>query len=702
MTEFVTWINEEEHRLERMDPETTLLQYLRSVGLTGTKLGCGEGGCGACTVVIGSYKVASQKYKYVAANACLLPLAACHERHILTVEGIGTVSRPHLVQAAMAADASQCGFCTPGFVMSLYAAWRNGELRAERVEETLDGNLCRCTGYRPIVDAARRVCALGTACCRNQPNSSMVEGLSSKGTTMGTVESRSRDPSQEIIFPPRLKLHLEANPPTAIDFSSSRLIWHRPVTLRKVLELKEKYPDAKILLGNTEIGVEVKLKNQHFPVLIYGGDIAELDFIREEGAIGIEFGAGLCLNDLKRYCEAHMKEPRSAGLGALYEMLRWFAGNQIRNVATWAGNLATASPISDLNPVWAALGAIVVLISATGGERSLPVSDFFLGYRETALRPVEVIKSIILPWTRPREYCAAYKQSKRRDDDIAIVNSAFRVLLNEHGQVVECAIVYGGMGPTTLVSRKASQWMVGKCFTGPGLLDAFFPVLQAEFHLPSDAVGGMPEYRNALVPSLFYKFYLQTCTALGLDLESSLRTAVQPRHTEPSQSSQYYSLRCDEHVVVGQPVPHLSALKHSTGNAHYVDDMPPFVGELYAGLLLSTKAHATIKAIDAAGALQEPGVKGIVFHTDVPTNVIGPVVADERVFVEDRVTACGQIIGIVLATDQRTAQRAAKMVKIDYQDLPAILTINVPLEPVSTSSHSYVGGHPGQFLLSAP
>lgn len=771
--EFVTWINEREHRLTRVDPELTLLQYLRSVGLTGTKLGCGEGGCGACTVVVGTYTPSTRHYQYISANACLLPLAACHERHVVTVEGIGSVSRPHRVQAAMAQDASQCGFCTPGFVMSLYAAWRNGELVAEKVEEVLDGNLCRCTGYRPIVDAARRVCAMGAACCQNRPDKASNEHVSadaskesvaadgaadgaakvavscraseeassrqsdnsllaslhesslesphkssfvspdtpslqspnksspqspdkdappltsapslpaSHGESQRTWEQgRARDATQELIFPPRLKLHLENNPHKAIKFAGERLTWYRPVTWDELLNLKQKYPAAKILNGNTEIGVEVKFKNMHYPVIIHGGDIAELLFIRDTEE-GIEVGAGTRLNDLKRYCEAHMAEPRRRGLAAVHEMLRWFAGNQIRNVSSLAGNLATASPISDLNPVWAVLGAILTLASAERGERRLPVAEFFLGYRRTALEPDEAIKSLLIPWTRPHEHIRAYKQSKRRDDDISIVNAAFRVLLDGQGEkhrVLECAISYGGMGPTTLVSRTAAPWMVGKCFTDGQLMESFYPVLQSEFCVPTDAVGGMSEYRNALVPSLFFRFYLQTCVALGVELDDSLLTATEERLPgPPSLSSQYYP-PVNAMELVGQPIPHLSALKHSTGNAQYLDDMPRQRGELYAGLVLSSKAHATIRWIDVEEALAVPGVEDIVLHSDVPSdgaNVIGPVVPDERVFVEDTVTACGQIIAIVLATDQRIAQRAAKLVKVDLQELPPILTIDV-------------------------
>lgn len=683
MTVFRLWINEVEHCLETIEPDMTLLHFIRTSGLTGSKLGCGEGGCGACTVAVGSLDTTTGNASYMAVNACLMPLAATHNRHVVTVEGIGSVNRPHLVQQAMAQDGSQCGFCTPGFIMSLWVAWRNGTLRDDRVAQALDGNLCRCTGYRPIIDAARQICALGERCCR--VTGEIDKTCVSAEQPPPAASSPGRHPTQELIFPPKLRLHLQQcgqQPPSAATFNGSRVTWHAPVSLKQLLQLKHDHPEARIIFGNTEVGIETKFKQQHYPVMIYGGEVQELHYIRE-GRDGVEVGAGVRLAELDEYCQDKVRqgEHRYGVLAAVAEMLRWFAGNQIRNVSSWAGNVATASPISDLNPIWAASGARLTLHSQRDGLQMISVADFFLGYRKTALRPGHIIQSIHVPFLAPREYFWAQKQSKRRDDDIAIVNAAFRVKLDEHHCITDASLAYGGMGATTLTSKTTARLLIGQRVTADDFLEGIMPQLQAEFALAPDAVGGMVEYRQALVTSLFFKFYLFLCNQLAIPLCETLHSAYGSRsHAIPYQSSQYFPVAGEGGRLTGQAIPHLSALKHATGNAQYLDDIPPQTGELYAGLVLSVRAHARVLGIETGEAEALAGVSQIITFKDIPQggcNKIGALFNDEHVFVEDKVTSIGQIIAIVLATDRIVAQRAAKLCTVQYQDLPAILTINV-------------------------
>jgi xanthine dehydrogenase/oxidase len=255
--------------LDTADPEVTLLEYLRSIGLTGTKLGCAEGGCGACTVVVSQYNPTTKKIYHASVNACLAPLVSVDGKHVITVEGIGSVKRPHPTQERLAkSHGSQCGFCTPGFVMSLYALLRNNESPNEHdIEEAFDGNLCRCTGYRPILDAAQsfgadRGCAMakangGKGCCKENGGA----GCSSSGPEE-TAETTRRftapnmlelPPDTELIFPPALTKH-EFRP---LAFGNKRKRWYRPVTTQQLLEIKDAYPSAKIIGGSTETQIEV-------------------------------------------------------------------------------------------------------------------------------------------------------------------------------------------------------------------------------------------------------------------------------------------------------------------------------------------------------------------------------------------------------------------------------------------------------------
>lgn len=336
---------------ENPDPECTLLTYLREkLRLTGTKLGCGEGGCGACTIMLS--KVVNRKtheIKHISANACLTPLCAVHGMSVTTVEGIGnTRTKLHPVQERLAkAHGSQCGFCTPGIIMSMYALLRsNPKPTMKDMEIAFQGNLCRCTGYRPIIEGYKTFtkefqCAMGENCCKNQKKSS---------TDCSTVSKESpdelyyvndwapHDPSQDPIFPPELMLSDELDT-SSIAFYGNRVTWYRPNNVNELLTLKLQHPNAKIIVGNTEVGVEVKFKHFHYPVLIMPNLIPELNHI-DVGEDGVEFGASVTLMDIDKTLEnliETLPEHKTRLFKASRHMLHYFAGKQIRNVAALGG-----------------------------------------------------------------------------------------------------------------------------------------------------------------------------------------------------------------------------------------------------------------------------------------------------------------------------------------------------------------------------
>lgn len=319
--------------------------------LTGTKLGCGEGGCGACTVMLSKViNRQTNELKHVAANACLTPLCAVHGMSVTTVEGIGsTKTKLHPVQERLAkAHGSQCGFCTPGIIMSMYALLRsNPKPTMKDMEIAFQGNLCRCTGYRPIIEGYKTFtqefqCAMGDKCCKNQKNSS----------TNGTAEKQERDelyyvgewaphnPSQEPIFPPELALSDELDK-RSIAFYGKRVTWYRPNNINELLTLKLQHPNAKIIVGNTEVGVEVKFKHFHYPVLIMPNQIPEMNHIdiRDDG---VEFGASVTLMDIDKTFSKLIEtlpEHKTRLFKASVNMMHYFAGKQIRNVAALGGTV---------------------------------------------------------------------------------------------------------------------------------------------------------------------------------------------------------------------------------------------------------------------------------------------------------------------------------------------------------------------------
>ncbi|KAJ2691326.1 hypothetical protein IWW39_000011 [Coemansia spiralis] len=756
MSSILFYLNGQRVVVDRPDLDMTLLQYLRSTGLTGTKLGCGEGGCGACTVMVSRYDTDESRIIHSSVNACLCPLVTIDGKHVITVEGLGTSANPHPVQERIALlHGSQCGFCTPGFVMSLYTLLRNKPNPTEHeIEECFDGNLCRCTGYRPILDAAKTfadmawkqgtVAADGTAhvvekkggcgidgCCRLQKSpeavvtngspivhdpikapTSITSGCG-KGSECCKVQKRHDsghaestavnqaeadkaaviakfqryDPTQELIFPPFLiryakRTTSDSEPQllpldiASTDAQSWCKRYIRPLTLSALLTALEQYPDAKLVAGNSEVGVEIKLKRSKFATQIYVNDIPELRLISETPE-GVAFGANITLAKFEQALDAFTAkhgERRTQSLAALRENLRYFAGNQIRNVATIAGNIVTASPISDLNPVFLAAGATLTLAS-TQGERQVPITEFFLGYRRTAMRAGEVLVSVSVPFNKEGEVIRAFKQAKRKDDDIAIVTCGLRIRVDENQRVVDAAFAYGGVAPTTVLAHAAAKAAVGGTWGDREVLDRVLGACQQELKLDYAVPGGMAEYRTALTTSFLFKFWAVSCCALRIACaESALAHELDEEERVVSKARQEYA-PVEDRAIVGKGVAHLAALKQVTGEARYVDDMPPIAGELHVGLVLSTRAHAHILGINADKALALPGVVRVLTARDVPGENHWNIFKDEEILPADTVHYYGQPLALVLATTQKTAQEAARLVAVTYEELPAVLSI---------------------------
>ncbi|KJK81478.1 Xanthine dehydrogenase [Metarhizium anisopliae BRIP 53293] len=744
--------------LDDIDPEITVLEYLRGIGLTGTKLGCGEGGCGACTIVVSQYNPTTKQIYHASVNACLAPLVSLDGKHVITIEGIGNTKRPHPTQERVAkGNGSQCGFCTPGIVMSLYALLRNNETPTEHdVEEAFDGNLCRCTGYRPILDVAQTFsversfpngppklngdagccrqngnnnvqASDANGCCKSDTNGTLSENRATNNSTTNGTDKASQingggccmqnggrspsggccmqkkglddqpikrftppgfieyNPDTELIFPPALKKQ-ELRP---LAFGNKRKKWYRPTTLDQLLQIKRVHPQAKIIGGSSETQIEIKFKALQYPESVFVGDIAELRQYEFKDN-HVEVGGNVTLTDLEGICEKAIKyygHERGQVFEGILKQLKFFAGRQIRNVGTPAGNLVTASPISDLNPaIWAA-DAVLVTKSATK-ETEIPVSQFFTGYRRTALAPDAVIASIRIPVTAPKnEFYRSYKQAKRKDDDIAIVTGALRIKLDDHGIVSECNLIYGGMAATTVDAKTATAYMVGKKFAELETLEGVMNALGSDFDMQFSVPGGMASYRKALAFGFFYRFYHDVLTILDGQSEHVDKEAIDEIERSLSKGTiDETSTAAYEREVTGKANPHLAALRQTTGEAQYTDDIPPMANELHGCWVLSTKAHARIRSIDYSKALDMPGVVDYIDRNDMPSaeaNKFGPPNFDEVFFAEGEVHTAGQAIAMILATSANRAQEAARAVKIEYEELPAILTMEEAIEKES-------------------
>lgn len=438
----------------------TLLEYLRQSGRIGTKEGCGDGDCGACTVAIVAQGADGQP-QYQAVNSCLIPLGSVAGREIVTVEGVSQEAL-HPVQAAMVkTGGSQCGYCTPGFVMSLFAAYYDRNLNDACVE----GNLCRCTGYLAIRRAAHEA-----------------------------ISQQSDDLNDH--FEERLK-HTDANL-NEIRYHGNEQFFYRPTRLEEAFTLMNEYPNATLIAGGTDLGLEISYHRQQFPVLISLEAVVELKTL-ENTAEFVEIGAAVPLS--------HFEERLRGVFPSLDEMLFWFAARQVRTRATLGGNIGTASPIGDLPPVLLSLDATLRLASATG-ERTIPLIEFFKGYRQTDLQPREVIVSVQIPKVSGvNRRSQSYKIGKRGTDDISIVAAAFVIDLDADQRITHARLAYGGVAATPVRAIAVEELLIGKIWNAETVQQAKSALKEA--FTPLTDLRGSADYRKLLVANLFEKFFVE-------------------------------------------------------------------------------------------------------------------------------------------------------------------------------------------------
>jgi xanthine dehydrogenase small subunit len=440
-----------------IDPHTTLLDFLRARGFVGSKEGCAEGECGACAVALVRAGVGG-KTAYLPVNSCLTLLGSVLGGELITVEGVRP--RPgelHPVQAAMVeCGGSQCGYCTPGFVVSMFAEYYRPN-RPAWDPESVAGNLCRCTGYRPIRDAMRSV---------GQPRSD------------DPLLARLDRPAPELAGLTQLR-------------HDRRLL--RPTTLDELLELRASEPNAKLVAGGTDVVVEINQRQARWPTLISLEAVAELRSLTVHPD-HIEIGAAVTLSQLEHRL-AH-------AIPLLDELFPLFSSRLIRNRATLGGNLVNASPIGDSPPVLLALDAKLELRSRSG-VRTIGIDEFFLGYRKTALALDELLTQIRVPARQPT-LAHFYKVSKRVLDDISTVAAAFAIDLDADGRISNARLAYGGVAATPVRALAVEQALLGRAWTRESVA-AVAPML-AEAFTPMTDHRGSAQYRRAMAVRLLEKF----------------------------------------------------------------------------------------------------------------------------------------------------------------------------------------------------
>jgi xanthine dehydrogenase small subunit len=464
-------LGKEARSLTEVDPTRTVLDYLREdEGLCGTKEGCAEGDCGACTVMLAE-RDGEGSVRYRPVNSCIMFLGALDGKQLLTVDHLrGPNGNLHPVQQAMLEHhASQCGFCTPGFVVSLATLHLEGVIpnRAE-IADALAGNLCRCTGYRPIYDAARSaLTGVPDRAARIEQGLALAESLAALGADAEGF---------------------------ALAGEGRRLL--APRSLAELTEILAQEPEALILGGGTDIGLWVTKQQRHLPLLVATENVPELRRI-EETEQGLTIGAAVS------YADA------AASLSALHPaipgLIRRIGSRQIRERGTIGGNIANASPIGDMPPLLIALGATLVLASREG-RRRLPIENFFQSYRQTALAPGEVLAEIEIPRPAAETRIGIYKVSKRFDQDISAVCAGFALRL-EGSRVASLRIGYGGMAAIPTRALAVEDSLAGEIWGLPSVEKAM--VTLDGLFVPLSDMRASASYRSLIARNLLLKFYLE-------------------------------------------------------------------------------------------------------------------------------------------------------------------------------------------------
>tara|TARA_B100000965_G_scaffold16139_1_gene12155 strand:+ start:1794 stop:3230 length:1437 start_codon:yes stop_codon:yes gene_type:complete len=450
-------------KIKNPDPNKTVLSYVRDdLKKTGTKEGCAEGGCGACTIVLGELK--KNKIIYKAINACITFLPILNGKQLILVEDLINDNKLHPVQDAMVKfHSSQCGFCTPGFTMSLFSMHKNNKLiNKEVVDEALSGNLCRCTGYRPIIDAAKSL--------NNKKDQDQFK-INQKKTIDLLRKLKNAD----------------------VEINNNGKKYFAPTTISNLKKILKKFPNAKILSGGTDLSLEVTKLRKELKIIISLNSIEKLNFIKKSKG-SIEIGATTSLIDFQNFIKKYFFD--------FYDILKRYGSLQIRNVGTIAGNIATASPIGDTLPLLLTLDTKIV-IQGLKQKKTLTLNDFFISYRKTKLKKSEFIYSIKIPINKNKIF-KAYKISKRFDDDISSVCGSFSFSIKKN-KIIKAAIAYGGMSEIPKRATIIEKKLINSEFS-ENTFNKVLDLINKDFS-PLDDMRASRNYRITVAKNLLIKAF---------------------------------------------------------------------------------------------------------------------------------------------------------------------------------------------------
>ncbi|KAJ8719328.1 hypothetical protein PYW08_011503 [Mythimna loreyi] len=661
-------VNGVEHKVSSdVCSDTMLLDYLRNyLQLRGTKYMCREGGCGACTVTAAK----TPGSKQIAINSCLTAVASCHGWDIRTIEGLGNRKDGyHTLQKTMAEkNATQCGYCTPGMVMMMHGLMEKPMTMLE-IEKSISSNMCRCTGYRPIldalkcfaIDAPKEKRIMNVTDVRCKPSGNCCQGANNAKEDGWCVVRQDDYQADEMI-----KITLRDGK-----------TWYRPTKLAEVLELVQLNLESYMLVGgNTSKGA--------YPIEEYPKALIDVHHLQElkvnELDQNLELGAGLTMTEFLEYLKTYSTKEYFTYLTTMYEHLDLVGHVTLRNVCTVAGNLMIKHTYngyqSDLYLMFNTCGAQLTIVDYRGKEITVTMEEFL----KTDMKGKVIVKVLFPPLTK--EYkCYTYKLMPRAQSSHAIVNFGFLVKLDDSGTVEESRIIYGALSENFDRAVATERYIQGRVLCCYETLQGALKVLDGEMIVDDRPPEPGVEYRRYIAKALFYKALLTLSPKRSARCES----AVVDLHLTRPLSSGTQTCNSDSSLwPFSKPMPKLEAMIQCAGEAKYTEDLPTYPNEVYASFVLTTVGKGTITKTDATEAL---ALKGVIAYYDskditgmncfTPTDSwVTPAV--EVVLCEGTVQYCGQPVGIIVADTQNTADRAAKLVKITYSNVKTPVTdVNV-------------------------
>ncbi len=668
------------------DLELNLLEYLRKEGFTGCKKVCSEGGCGACTVILSRWIETQKKIEHIPVTSCLVPIPTVHKMQITTIEGIAklTTDAIHpICDAFYQLGASQCGFCTPGFILALVARLENQKVFFKNeLEHIFDGNLCRCTGYRPILDAA------SVFCQDPLENSEYSHDIRSWKKRLNKCKTLSD------VFPDEFKVPIEE-----FYIQGSESSWIQPTALENLTKYCQKKicnENSKLFAGNTDLGYLNKKNPTVYSKRISVNHVQELKRV-EWLEKGLKIGAAVTIEQLRNELEHSLpkiKGEQSSGLFALFNQCRFIGNNQVRHMGTVGGGIVNFSYYSDLIPVWVANRAEFHFI-LDGKERIVEVNNLYRPDGTMNFDPQQegLLVSILVPYSNPNEVLSSYKYARRRLDSITFLSAGLYARINKQEEFLEEVIIcFDGLGSPGIRAVKTEEVLRGKTWDNE-LLHLSLNTLKEELNqaITNPLPGRFQQYQIRLGLGVLVRFYAKYHKHFfGKTYTYEEKLVSRYPNVTHRANIKYNESKIG---VLGKAIPHRNAKNQTTGKAKYTTDQN-IPGCLYGALVRSPVACGTIVAIDAKKALQCAGVIGFFSAKDIPgKNLFGFRVEDEEVLASRRVGYVGQILGILVAKSERAAKKCAALVQVNVKSEKPLLTIEDALE--ANSFH----GKPEGYLI---